>query len=266
MSEKRLALVVILSVLLICLSVAPVAAVQQWPPDRPIVTPDTATGLTMITPGDTVAVQEDAVAYDLTGLRNQTTNTPITELRMYEGDMVEGDPVHTIDVGADSNFALGADDLEGNYGVYYPYSGEDDAVIEENAIMLQEAGTAITSVDNVTPGETPTDNATPGVTPMDTMTPTTTPMDTVTPTTAPMDTVTPGMTPADTVTPGMTPADTVTPGMTPAETIPAGTTPATIAPAETPAEPSPTPTPLSLASVLGALGVMGLLVLIRKKR
>jgi hypothetical protein len=240
MSGKRLALVVILSVLLVCLSVAPAAAVQQWPPDRPLVTPDTDTGLTMITPGDTVAVPEDAVAYNLTALRNQTTDNPITELRMYENDTVEGDPIHTIDVDFDSNFALGAEDLEENFGTYFPYSEEDDAVIEENAIVLQQeeavAPPADNETDNVTPGVTPEDNVTPGVTPEDN--------------------VTPGVTPADNVTPGVTPADNVTPGATPVN----------ITPEETPVEPTPTPAPLSLASVLGALGIMGILILIRKKR
>jgi hypothetical protein len=220
MSGKRLALVVILSVLLVCLSVAPAAAVQQWPPDRPLVTPDTATGLTMITPGDTVAVPEDAVAYNLTGLRNQTTDNPITELRMYENDTVEGDPIHTIDVDFDSNFALAADDLEENFGTYFPYSEEDDAVIEENAIVLLEADAVVPPANNVTPGVTPEDN----------------------------------------VTPGVTPADNVTPGVTPEET------PVNITPEETPIQPTPTPAPLSLISVLGALGIMGILVLIRKKR
>ncbi|KUG20080.1 hypothetical protein ASZ90_010182 [hydrocarbon metagenome] len=206
-------------------------------------------------PGDEITVGEEAAAFDISALRNETTGSAVTELRYYEGDVATEDPVHTVDVTDDTNVALAAGDFEpllgeGPYfGEYHAYSGDDDA-LTGNTVTIME-GPTMTPEATPAEEETPADNVTPGATPIPVVPVT----DNVTPT--PMETPTLEETP----TPMETPTEEETP--TPMETPTEEETPA---PGETPTPEEVEPVPLSITAVIGALAIAGLSILMRKKR
>ncbi|MDN7024439.1 hypothetical protein FGU65_05975 [Methanoculleus sp. FWC-SCC1] len=181
-----------------------------------------------VQPGETITVGSETQIYDLSGLRNATTDEPVTELRAYEDNNPEtGTLVNTVSVGPiDTNVELSAADFGDTFGVYYPYDGQ--AVVDNSiTVMEEEGGVAANETANVTETMTTETTATPAET----------------------ETVTTEETPVETMTTeAMTPETTFTP-MQETET------------------PSPTPTtPLSFFSVLGALGILSLLIVVLRYR
>lgn len=181
-----------------------------------------------VQPGETITVGSETRIYDLSGLRNATTDEPITELRAYEDNNPEtGTLVNTVSVGPiDTNVELSAADFGDTFGVYYPYDGQ--AVVDNSITVMEEEGAvAANETANVTETMTTETTATPAET--ETMTTEETPVETMT-------------------TEAMTPETTFT-SMQETET------------------PSPTATtPLSIFPVLGALGILSILIVVSRYR
>lgn len=188
--------------------------------------------LIQVQPGDTITVTSETQVYDLTGLRNTTggEDLAITELRAYDNNNPEtGTPVNTVEISDDANVELAAADFGGTFGIYYPYDGQD--VVDNSITVNEEAGGV---VDNGTTADNETSNET--MTTEETMTPEMT------------------ETPAETMT-----TEEVTTEMTAQPTF-------TTMQEET-AAPTPTATtPLSIPIVLGALGIFGLLIVMRRNK
>ncbi len=91
-----------------------------------------------IQPYDTIFIYEEGL--NLSGLRNATTNNPITALRKYQDDNPDKSLVKNIPIAGDTDFEVQDFLVHGDYGTYYAYSPVDGATapvfIREPEIFL----------------------------------------------------------------------------------------------------------------------------------
>ncbi len=91
-----------------------------------------------IQPYDTIFVYEENL--NLSALRNQTTNTPITALRKYQDDNPARSLINDIAVSDDTDFTLQPIEVGDMYGVYYAFSPTDGVtrqiLIREPTVFL----------------------------------------------------------------------------------------------------------------------------------
>ncbi|QYZ78280.1 DUF3821 domain-containing protein [Methanofollis formosanus] len=92
-----------------------------------VIAPAAARGDTIaeIESGDTVFVYEEGL--DLSALRNETTDTPVTALVKYTDDDLDKGEINRISVPDETDFDLDDADVGEYTGLYYAYSKEDNA-------------------------------------------------------------------------------------------------------------------------------------------
>ncbi len=80
-------------------------------------------GINDIQPYDTIFVYEEGL--NLTGLRNATTDNPVTELRRYQDDNPDRGVTKVIPVADDTDFEVQDFSVNGEYGTYYAFNPAD---------------------------------------------------------------------------------------------------------------------------------------------